>query len=226
MTRAMILWSIIEIFCIYLIFTKISLKSIFKVLVVFIVLIVLFGLIGDNRGEVGEVKFTDNFVREEYKFVADKIPSGFIWVYLYATTPLNNIVVNIDQLKPSYNFSNTLITLVPSFIRDNITFSNISGSEFYLYEEAFNVSSYFKGFLADFGILGTIILASVLQLISIDFYFSAKKFKIGSIIAYAAMFNALMMSGFYDFFFSLVTVFQILFGIIINYSLYKFKKYV
>jgi oligosaccharide repeat unit polymerase len=224
MTRAMILWSMIEVFCIYLIFTKVSLKSIFKVGLVFLFLIVLFGLIGDNRGQVGEVKFTDSFVKDEYKNIVDKIPSGFIWVYLYATTPLNNIVHNIDQIKPSYNFSNTLITLVPSFIRDNITFSPNNDSAFYLYEEAFNVSSYFKGFLNDFGILGTILLTAFIQLISLNFYFSAKRFKIGSIIAYAAIFNALMMSVFYDFFFSLVTVLQIILGVIINRSLYKLKK--
>ena len=102
--------------------------------------------------------------------------------------------------------------------------SNNNAYSFTLYEEAFNVSSYFKGFLSDFGISGTFVLAGIIQLVCVLFYFSAKSNKLGGIIAYTSMFNALMMSCFYDFFFSLVTVFQVFLGLFINYLLYTKTK--
>ena len=227
MARAVLLWVLIEILCSYLLMRQINLKRIFGLFLAVLLIVFVFGAIGDNRGEVTETKFTDNFIKDEYKNSISALPSGFIWVYLYATTPLNNIVLNIEHIEPSYNFQNTLITLLPSVVRDNMTFSasnNNNAYGFALYEEAFNVSSYFKGFLNDFGIPGTIILAAFVQMISIFLFFSAKSSKLGGIIAYTAMFNALMMSCFYDFFFSLVTVFQILLGLLINYLLYTKSK--
>lgn len=223
MARAVLLWVLIEVLCVYFLLHRINLKRIVGLFFAVILLIIVFGSIGDNRGEVKETKFTDNFIREEHKTIVAPLPSGFIWVYLYATTPLNNIVINIDHIEPTYNFQNTLITLVPSVIRDNMTTSasnNNNAYSFTLYEEAFNVSSYFKGFLNDFGITGTLILAGVVQIFCVLFFFSAKSSKIGGVIAYASMFNALMMSCFYDFFFSLVTVIQVFIGLLINYLLY------
>ena len=221
MSRAVLLWVLVEILCMFLLMRKIRIMTILKILVVFLFVIVLFGYLGDNRSEaVSNNNFTSNFVKTEYMEVADRLPSGFVWVYLYATTPLNNIVGSINDIQPTYNFEHTLISLVPSFIRDNMQLQASSNRGVTLYEEAFNVSSYFANFLNDFGLVGTIFFIALLQIFIVKSFFSAKSAKLGSMTAYATIFNAVFMSVFYDFFFSLVTVFQLLLGAMINYLLY------
>ncbi len=222
MSRAVLLWVLVEIFCMYLLMRKIRIMNILKILVVFLFVIVLFGYLGDNRSEaVSNNNFTSNFVNTEYMEVAARLPSGFVWIYLYATTPINNIVWSISDIQPTYNFEHTLLSLVPSFIRDNMQVFQVSSNRgVTLYEEAFNVSSYFANFLNDFGLVGSVLFIALLQIFIVKTFFSAKSGKFGSMIAYAAIFNAVFMSIFYDFFFSLVTVFQLLLGAIINYLLY------
>jgi oligosaccharide repeat unit polymerase len=222
MSRAVLLWVLVEIFCMFLLMRKIRIMTILKILVVFLFVIVLFGYLGDNRSEaVSNNNFTSNFVNTEYMEVANRLPSGFVWIYLYVTTPINNIVWSINDIQPTYNFEHTLISLVPSFIRDNMQFFQASSNRgVALYEEAFNVSSYFANFLNDFGLIGSVFFIALLQIFIVKTFFSAKFGKFGSMIAYAAIFNAVFMSVFYDFFFSLVTVFQLLLGAMINYLLY------
>lgn len=228
MSRALMIWTLIELFSIYFLFNLINLKKIFGLISIIFFVIFLFGYIGDNRGttkEIGAERFTDSFVKSEYRPITDKIPSGFIWVYLYVTTPLNNVVWNIENIKPEYNFKYTFRALLPSVIRDD---SNKSGGSSYsleLVEEAFNVSSYYANYLKDFGVLGASIIIFFLQFFILFIYKSAKEFKIGGLIAYATIFNSIVMSIFFDYFFSLVTIFQVLLGLFINYLLYK-KSYV
>lgn len=222
MSRALLLWILIEYLCCYLFFNKLNIQKIFKILIVLFSFITIFGLIGDNRSENSEIRFTDKFISDQYQDIANVLPSGFVWVYLYATTPLNNIVYNIENLAPKYDFYYTFAALIPSFLREKFYPKNSSGT-LVLYEEAFNVSSYFSNYLFDLGIIGTIIFVALLQFIVCLVYFSAKSMKVGSIISYSAIFYALFTSVFFDNFISLVTIFQIFIGATINYILY-YKK--
>lgn len=222
MTRAVLLWVSLEYFCVFLFFTRVTVKKVLFVLTGIIFFIFLFGYIGDSRVEQGELRFTDNFIKPEHKEIGKILPSGFVWVYLYTTTPLNNIVYNIDKANPKYDFYYTFSGLIPSFIRDNLSTTRNKYSVD-LYEETFNVSSYFANYLADLGFKGTILFVSILQFIIILIYFSAKTMKLGSIISYSAIFYALVTSIFFDNFMSLVTIFQIILGFSINYFLYSKK---
>ncbi|WEK19679.1 MAG: O-antigen ligase [Candidatus Pedobacter colombiensis] len=224
MSRALILWALIEVFCIYLIFFKLNLTRILKTVGYVFAFIYIFGFIGDNRGEVSETKFTDNFIKDEYKDVSDYIPTGFVWVYLYLTTPINNIVWNIDKVEPKYNLRYTTASLIPSVIRDRIYVQEDEKYSVELYDEAFNVSSYFANYLKDFGIYGALIIGGIIQVIILRFFFSARQFEIGSMLAFSCLFYALALCVFTDFFFSLVTVFQVLLGLFINYLLYSKTK--
>jgi oligosaccharide repeat unit polymerase len=219
MSRALIIWTILEIFSVYLIFNSIKWKSIVRIFSIFLFVIVLFGYIGDNRGDSSKndvERFTDNFVKDENRFITDKIPTGFIWVYLYMTTPLNNVVWNINTIEPKYNFKYTFGSLLPSIIRND---SNL-GPSLELKEDAFNVSSYFANYIKDFGLVGASIFIFFLQLYVIIIYKSAIKFKIGGMLAYSTLFNSVVMSIFFDYFFTLVTIFQVLLGLFINHILY------
>jgi oligosaccharide repeat unit polymerase len=222
MSRATLLWVAIEILYIYLLFTKINLKKICSIAFGIVLFIIIFGIIGDKRGEQQEVRFTDNFISNEYKETAKNIPSGFVWVYLYATTPINNLVYNAN-LTPTYDFSKSFNSLIPSFIR-KLIFKGNEKKPLKLYQEAFNVSSYFANYLSDFGHFGANILVGILQIIITIIYFLSKKMKIGSILAYSAIFYAIFTSVFFDNFISLVTFSQILLGFFINKLLYKKNK--
>ena len=46
----------------------------------------------------------------------DYLPSGFLWVYIYLVSPLNNVINNLDY-SPTYLPVNTVLPLFPSFIR-------------------------------------------------------------------------------------------------------------
>ncbi len=224
MSRALIIWTLLEIFSVYFFFNSINIKKLFSLLSIVLLVIFIFGYIGDNRGETrdqGVERFTDTFVKDENRFITDKIPSGFIWVYLYVTTPFNNVVWNIDNIKPEYDFKYTFGSLLPSVVRND---TNL-GPSLELYEEAFNVSSYFANYIKDFGVFGASIFIFFLQIYVLLIYQSARKFKLGGMIAYATLFNSVVMSIFFDYFFSLVTVFQVLLGLFINNLLYGKTKY-
>lgn len=224
MSRALMIWTLLEFFCVYFIFNSISQKKIFGLFSILLLVIMLFGYIGDNRGESndqGVERFTDKFVKDENRFITDKLPSGFIWVYLYVTTPLNNVVWNIDNIQPEYNFKYTFAALLPSVLRPGTNERSSNDNSLQLFQEAFNVSSYFANYMRDFGVVGASIFIFFLQLYVLTIYQSAKSFKLGSMIAYATLFNSVVMSIFFDYFFSLVTVFQVLLGLFINYLLYS-----
>lgn len=223
MSRAVMLWVLVEILCVYFLMNRINLKKLFLIFSFIIGFIIIFGILGDNRGGESDNFTTSTFVSEKYQSIAEKIPTGFVWVYLYATTPINNIVLNVNNLKPDYTFKYSLVGLIPSFIRDKI-YDETDKYSVELDNDAFNVSSFFANYMHDFGLIGAVIFVSVLQLISTLFYFSAKKGKLGSIVSYSVLFYALFTSVFFDNFISLVTVFQIILGFYINFFVYRLKQ--
>lgn len=225
MSRASLLWVFSELLCIYLLFNKVHFKTLLRLFSFILIFIYLFGIIGDARiGESSSFK-TSSFVSPQYEEIAEKIPTGFVWVYLYATTPINNIVTQTTQLNPKYNFKYTTAGLIPSFIRDRI-YKEDDKYGFELDNDAFNVSSFYSNYLNDFGIIGAIIIVGLLFLQVLAFYYKCYSGKLGFIVAYPAIFYAIFTSIFFDNFFSLVTIFQIFVGLIINRLLYKKTPYV
>ncbi len=223
MSRASLLWVLSEILCVYLLLNKISLLKFLKLSFFIFLFIFLFGVIGDARGVEDSSFKILNFVSPKYENIAEKIPIGFIWVYLYATTPINNIVAQTNQLNPKYDFKSSAANLIPSVIRNRI-YNEDDKYGFELDNQAFNVSSFFSNFLNDFGIIGTLIMVTILFILSLLIYYKCFTGKLGYIISYSAIFYAILTSIFFDNFLSLVTICQFTIGIIINNLLYKNKK--
>ena len=218
MSRATLLWALVQILCIHLIFTKVTLKRLFVISILMVFFVISFGIVGDNRSENNGVRFTDSFVSERHASLAQNLPTGFVWVYLYATTPINNLVYN-SSIEPTYDFSHSFRSLIPSFVRDKIFDSDNRALS--LYQEGFNVSSYFANYLGDFGHIGANIFVGILQLVVVVIYFMMKTMKIGSILAYTAIFYAVLTSVFFDNFMSLVTITQVALGFLLNNYLYR-----
>ena len=224
MSRAVLLVALIQFLLVYIISVKIRLRQLFIIIIYVLGFVYAFGLIGDSRGGGGLKRFTvETFVNDQYVEFAEKIPSGFVWTYLYITTPLNNVNYTIDVLKPEYKLKYTFRALIPSFIRSNLF--DTDDRPLILDDEAFNVTTFFSNFLRDVGVYGSILIVAFLQFIMTFFYFSLKRGSIGSIVSYGAIYFALITSIFGDSFFTLAIISQILLGIYINNKIYL-KKYV
>lgn len=119
----------------------------FMVAVTFIVF--LFGYIGDVRSG------RDHFLQLS-RFSADFptwLPSGVAWIYMYFTTPINNIIYSIASYStPSGIPASTMFSILPNSIRTYL-YDIFSVTDFSLYTNGFNAVSIFSHILRDFGYL-------------------------------------------------------------------------
>jgi oligosaccharide repeat unit polymerase len=202
-TRQVIIVSLIEIMVVFYLMSSNKMLLI-KRMVIYVVLGVIgFGILGDFRsGGEAFVKLaspTDNWPLW--------LPSGFLWVYIYITTPLNNLLFNFTF--PVYNthifFPNTLSLLLPSVLR-NIIFDpatyTVNGN---LVTEAFNVSSAFSAPYTDMGLSGIIIFSFFIGVFSNLIWWVTG---IKRIFFHAILIQIIVLSIFYNMFMYLPVVFQ------------------
>jgi len=152
-TRQMIILVAVECTILYLMYRKIRIKQIFGLLAVVTFFVVLFGIAGDVRtgGEAFRklAQPTDRY--------PEWLPSGFLWVYIYMTTPLNNLINTWVSVRPlgDITLPNTLSQLVPTAVRNLIGHKgSITTWTGELVTEAFNVSTAFVGPVQDLGTFG------------------------------------------------------------------------
>ncbi|SDG12723.1 oligosaccharide repeat unit polymerase [Pedobacter terrae] len=201
-SRQVIIVMLMEITFIFFIMAKNKLSLIKTVAIYGFIVIFLFGIVGDMRSGADAfyelAQPSDNW--------PNWLPSGFLWVYVYLTTPINNLIFNFqfEVRELSYLFPNTLSLLLPSFIRD-IVFGQqdtVSGN---LVTPAFNVSSAFMSSYMDMGKYGLAIFAFVIGLISNLTWWAtgSKRFFFRAIT-----FQCIILSIFYNHFFYLPVAFQ------------------
>ena len=206
-SRQLLVTQLIEIFYLYLVLSKSPMRVVKNLATFGLGFIVLFGVVGDLR--TGKDHFyalalpSDNWI--------DWLPSGFLWVYIYLVTPLNNLLYNFSSgaiIHPDYTFSNTTTLLFPSIIRkliygESYSVSNTSGN---LISEAFNVSSAFTSPFLDAGYAGIAIFSFVIGFISFICWWTRgnKRVFYRAVIA-----QCLILTIFYNHFFYLPIIFQL-----------------
>lgn len=207
-SRGNFTYILLEIVGAYLLLRKGNLKTIVVVLFGFVVFVYLFGLIGDFRlgADKAEI-FKRGLMNPEYIEMADFLPSGILYVYAYVTTPFNNIVYNISSLNPSYMPFFSTVFLFPTIIRDRIFRDAVSS--YVLVNETFNTSTFYVGYLYDFGIIVTVLIVSLLQFGTAVLYLRALKGSVAYIIAYSVAFQCIALSIFNDNFTMQMSIFQI-----------------
>lgn len=115
-------------------------------------ILLIFGYVGDIRsGRDAFISLAD----PTFSY-PDWLPSALIWVYIYVTTPLNNVNYNID-ISPNIFPLETLGTFIPSFARDEFMSAVGANKSWNLVIESFNVNSLLQSFLSDFGVVGSIL---------------------------------------------------------------------
>lgn len=204
-TRQMLVIEIIEIGALTILANKITLRTTIKIVSGFILLIVIFGVIGNLRS--GANAFTK--LAEPTTEWPHWLPSGFLWVYIYVTTPLNNLfnTSSIGSNSCQLGFPATLSIAFPSVVR-NLLYGKVavSGWTGALVTRAFNVSTAYVGPYQDCGILGVIVFSFYFGLFSSWFYKRRDDF---GILSYCVIIENIISSIFFDHFLYLPVVFQI-----------------
>lgn len=209
-SRASMVLALVQMLGIYFVFNQTVVKKLFKLGLMLLLVIYFFGVIGDFRnGDSSErtVTFIDSLVDDNAKPLFDKLPSGFVWFYIYLTSSLNNVIGVVVDLQPNYIPHRSVASLLPTVLRDQIYDPLEPAVD--LVTEALNASTFYSGYLSDFGILGAIIGMMLWQFIAVHFYFKARSKQLWVVAAYSALFSPLVLSIFWDYFTSLVIIAQI-----------------
>lgn len=220
--RGLFITIILQIMGLYLLFRRISIKKSFLLIMLAFILIYLFGITGDYR-----VNWHNNenpfiiLIDSKGQYIFDKLPSGFLWVYVYLTSPLSNINSNIDNITPSYLPYNSLATLPLKHF-----FQQETRSDFKLVEDNLNVSTFYYKFLLDFGIFGAFTIITIIQLITAIIYFYCRAGKIWGILIYPIFFQCIVLSVFSDIFLYSPTICQILITLYFGFKISSKSKYV
>jgi len=215
-TRQVIIVLLIEIAVVYFLMSDNKLKLVRKLAIYVILGVIGFGILGDFRsGGEAFVKLaspTENW--------PTWLPSGFLWVYIYVTTPLNNLLFNFTFpiADPHIYFPNTLSLLLPSVIRNLVFDPSVYATGGNLVTEAFNVSSAFTSPYTDMGYWGIVIFSFATGVFSNVIWF-VKGIK--KIFFHAIIIQIIVLSIFYNMYMYLPVVFQFVW-VSIYFS--RFKK--
>lgn len=213
-SRHLVLVNILQLFFLFLIYKdeKFSFKFLIKLVIAGLVLVVLFGYVGDARSGRANI-IAASQINFEYP---DYLPSGFLWVYLYITTPLNNLLNTVENYT---NFSQTiyytLSQLVPSFVR-GLIYSADELTKGELVSETFNVSTAYVDAFKDYGLVGIAVYSQIISLVATILWKSARTEENDAICAVMA--QCALISIFYNHY----LVLPILIQIPLLYIYYKF----
>lgn len=221
MSRGLLVMVLLEILGLYIFSKRFNILKIFKLLLFFISFIWIFGVIGDLRLGEKARKSLDLLITSDYIETFEKIPSGFFWVYLYSTTSINNLEINIKSNKPVYYPKNSFKSLIPSVIQQLIY--KDYGERVYDAEmgnEAFNTFTIYTNYLTDFGFYGAIIIFSIIGFFFMWTYYKAKAGNLASYFIYPVFFQGFILSIFSDF----ILILPVLFQIILIQLIFKNRK--
>lgn len=212
-SRNLLLVNLVQCFILWLRFYARNAGRIFlKSLVYGFAILYVFGVIGDMR--TGARNFLQ--LAQPTVTIPSWVPSGAFWAYMYVTTPLNNMVFDVINVKPldTGALPHTLKLLLPSVIRGMIVGKNVDRSES-LVTQAFNVSSAFAGPYKDEGVPGIIVYSALIGLLCAVFWY---KRSFAGYFGYTVLAQCLFFSNFYNHFMYLPIIFQLFW-----FYIYKIK---
>lgn len=220
--RGAFIWALLELLAVFILVRRISPMRMVHVGALMLAGMLLFGIIGDLRAGAGKAVIRE-IATERGRILVDTLPSGFLWVYIYITSPVNNVNAGVDRLVPTNKPYFSTMNLLPTVIREKVWAGVENRYALTLVNEAFNTSTWYVNFLADFGVRGAVLIIAGLQCIIVFFYRQARRGYAWAILAYAAVFQALALSIFSDTLTSLVTIGQM--GLAVTYGAVVTKAY-
>jgi oligosaccharide repeat unit polymerase len=198
--------SLVQFAIVFVRLRPIKTSTVFRLAAVFGGVVLLFGVIGDYRSGSSDLirkwaQPTDNY--------PDWLPSGVLWAYVYAATPVNNLLYTAEVSTPLNNmlFPNTAATLFPSVLRDALYGDNLGQAESgELVDSVFNVSTAYIGPYQDFGFIGIALFSVVTAFACMRFWHQND---LKSVLIYVVLSQCLILSLFWNQFLSLPIITQI-----------------
>ncbi len=191
--RGILLTSLIQLLVLYLFIRGMKLAVFAKAIAIGLIAVVAFGVIGDIRGRESPFRY---LVAKQYETAFDALPSGFLWVYVYATAPLANYAFNAETVQPDGQFTYSSVNLVPSLLR---TDSLKRADNFEFVDQNLNVSTIFASSHSDFGYVGDASLSCLLIVYSFYWYTKLLSSPI-FILPYSMVCCVMIFSVFYNLF--------------------------
>lgn len=204
-TRQLMLESLLEYAVVFLLIRKVKPGTLVRIAVSVLVGILVFGFLGDLRS--GAEAFRS--LAEPTAQYPDWLPSGVLWVYIYMTTPINNLIYTMHTFHPANSllFPNTVATLFPSSLRTIVYGNHLGQAESgNLVTRAFNVSTAYIGPFEDYGVVG-IMLFSIVTSFACQFFWYRSKLR--DVLIFAVLAQCLMLTLFFNLFFALPVITQV-----------------
>lgn len=204
-TRGTIFFILAESTILWLCIRPVKLKTITKIAACTVIVVLFFGWVGDLR--TGAENFRE-LARPSANYPL-WLPSGVLWVYIYATTPINNLEYTRSTRQPAYNplLPHTLAQLLPTVVR-NIVYGDDPGelTGALVDPVASNVSTAYLGPLEDFGLTAVFLFSMVTALFSQWYWYKPDP---RSLLTFAVLTQCLLFSIFFDLFLALPIITQI-----------------
>lgn len=203
-SRKFFVVTLIQTGILYLIVHRVSITTILKFSFGMLLAVLLFGFVGDIRtGRDVILKYA--YLNIEYP---DWLPSGFVWIYMYLTTPVNNIVNIFVNISPewNYSFARTFSGLLPSVVRDS---DAATSEKYWLISDVFNVSTAYASAYIDVGTIGVTMFNMIISFLTAGLYFFARS--LAGKMMFVVFVQALFLTVFNDNFTNLNNCFQVFF---------------
>jgi oligosaccharide repeat unit polymerase len=203
-SRQVLISLLLQYVLIYFSIRRPSPRTIIRAGVLLLAVLLIFGYLGDARSG------RDRIIELAAPTFAypDWLPSAFIWVYIYLSSPLDNVNYNID-IAPNYFPLETAGTFIPSFARDDFRSLFGESQQWTLVNESFNVGSLLQSLLTDFGVAGAIVFTF---LCGIVFSWLRRRActSAAAFFAVIVLLHGIALSFFANLLFHLVFIFEIL----------------
>ncbi|MBB6713504.1 hypothetical protein [Clostridium gasigenes] len=203
---------IYELFNLVKIKKEISKKKLYAIYAILILTLIgflqVFGYIGDMRMEYVLENVFNRTIQEHYQ-MSENLPSGFLWSYVYLTSPLENASFSLINQSVQFTYFSKLfypfIKLGANLLGMGAGYKGwIMGREAYTpylqKKVGLNASSFIPEAMQDLGYLGVIIYVAIfLALAYFGIALIKKKIKfsaLGSMIIYVNILNILVWSVF------------------------------
>jgi oligosaccharide repeat unit polymerase len=204
-TRALMLVALLEFAIAYLRLKRVRPATLIRIMFGTAFFILVFGFVGDLRS--GSEAF--RWVAQPTSEYPEWLPSGVLWVYIYVTTPINNLIYTMHSFRPvnSLLFPNSAATLFPTVIRTIIYGSQVGqASSGNLVDESFNISTAYVGPFQDYGLVGVVLFSVAIALICQYFWF---RDNLRDVLIFCVLTQCLLISLFFNNFFALPVITQI-----------------
>lgn len=214
-SRQVFLVAVMNLFFLFCVTTRVSIKIVIKSLIIVFLLIIGFGYLGDFR--TGHDKFIE-LAQPKYDWLTE-LPSGFLWGLIYFTSPIANLQIVFENAVPTNEPYLTLGKVLPSPLR-NVVFESAESADVMsdnLITAAFNVSSYMADFYIDGGFVYLILFTFVLGGMSRYIYMKMiSRCSYFFLIAYSLLCQMHFFSVFYNHYMYLPVMFTIIIAWVVN----------